>query len=239
MTLLAVAVVTAVSAQLAACTGGDDPAPDVTATESPSAVPTVTELALPSPSPTSTPTGTMETPWPPALGIEPVDEALVALRAGEWAPLLALVQPLSGACTTAIGAGGPPKCPEGTADGTEIEYFPFFECDGWGGAEGARNRLVDDSTHPIAVVGWVPAITSQLTDRPISHTIILARAVGEGDPADEARLLTTLGFNDTGLGEITADCGAYSQSKLASGELFSTVEGGRVLWHAHAAPDAP
>ena len=90
------------------------------------------------------------------------------------------------------------------ADGTVIEYFPYFECDGWGNIEAARNRLVADSTYPLAVLGWAQPIASLTTSSPtITHTVILARAgFGPPDPTSDARLVTTLAFDGGALREI-------------------------------------
>jgi hypothetical protein len=179
--------------------------------------------------------------WPSKLGVGVVDAALTALSTRDGPALLSLLQRASAACTTARGAGGPPKCPPGVADGTVIEYVPYFECDGWASVDAARNRLIDDSTYPLVVLEWNPPVGSRaVTDLRITHTVLLVReAFGNSGPAtSDARLLTALAFDGTALREITADCGAHSQSAFTAGELPRVLLGARVLWRAYPASTA-
>ncbi|MDA0270359.1 MAG: hypothetical protein O2798_09640 [Chloroflexi bacterium] len=177
--------------------------------------------------------------WPAVLGVEAVDEALASLRAGDAAALIALVPPMSVACTTEMGAGGPPKCPPDVAAGTVIEQIPYFECDGWGSAEGARDRLTGGSAYPLVVAGWTsPGVLALAGDIEFTHAVVMAReGYGAPDPSSDARLLTTLIFDDTALRGIIGDCGAYSESAFQGGALPPLEAGSSVLWRAY--PDAP
>lgn len=183
--------------------------------------------------------GASQAIWPPALGVEVVDEALALLREGDATALIALVPPASAACTTAVGAGGPPSCPTGVAEGTVIEYLPYFECDGWGSAEGARDRLADESTYPLVVARWDPALMmTLLRNAEITHTVVVARGgFGTPDPTSDARLLTTLAFDGAALRGIIGDCGAYSEEAFRGGALPRLEADGEVLWRAY--PAAP
>ncbi|MDP2327612.1 MAG: hypothetical protein Q8M79_05960 [Dehalococcoidia bacterium] len=183
--------------------------------------------------------GASQATWPPVLGVEAVDEALALLREGDATALIALVQPASAPCTTAAGAGGPPKCPTGVAQGTVIEYLPYFECDGWGSAEGARDRLTDDSTYPLVVARWAPPLMmTLLRNAEIAHTVVVARGgFGTPDPSSDARLLTTLAFDGAALRGIIGDCGAYSEAAFRGGALPRLEADGEVLWRAY--PGAP
>lgn len=183
--------------------------------------------------------GASQAIWPPALGVEVVDEALALLRKGDTTALIALVQPASAACTTTAGAGGPPSCPTGVAEGTVIEYLPYFECDGWGSAEGARDRLADDSTYPLVVARWDPPLMmTLLRNSEITHTVVVARGgFGTPDPTSDARLLTTLAFDGDALRGIIGDCGAYSEAAFRGGALPRLEADGEVLWRAY--PAAP
>jgi len=183
--------------------------------------------------------GASEVTWPPALGVEVVDEALALLREGDATALIALVPPASAACTTAAGAGGPPKCPTGVAQGTVIEYLPYFECDGWGSAEGARDRLADDGSYPLVVARWDPPLMmTLLRNTEIAHTVVIARGgFGTPNPASDARLLTTLAFDGASLRGIISDCGAYSEEAFRGGALPRLEADGDVLWRAY--PAAP
>ncbi len=181
------------------------------------------------------PTATPAVIWPESLGIAPVDAALTAIRDGDAAALLELVQVASSPCTTDVGDGGPPKCPSGVTDGTVIRYFPYFECDGWGTSDAAINRLIDPSTYPIAVLKWEPSIPSQFTGTQVTHAVLLARGTFTGD----GRLLTTLSFDDKSLREISSDCNAYSQAAFASGYLPDIANGADVQWRVYPASSTP
>jgi hypothetical protein len=172
-----------------------------------------------------------------------VDAVLAALRSGDAVVPLKLLRSASAACTTAIGAGGPPECPPGTADGTVIEYVPYFECDGWGSADGVRGRLIDNpmenSSYPLVVLAWDPPVAAPVGDAPsMTHAVLLVRgSFGESEPASDARLLTTLAFDGDSIVEIVADCGAYSEAAFRAGALPEVPEGAEVLWRAY--PAAP
>ena len=153
----------------------------------------------------------------------------MAIRSGDDSALLDLVQEASGSCTTAVGAGGPPRCPSGVPDGTVIQYFPYFECDGWGTRDGATNRLIDPSTYPLAVLKWEPSTSSQFTGAQVTYAVLLVRGTFTGD----GRVLTSLTFDSESLREISGDCGAYSQAAFASGYLPDIARGADVLWRAY------
>ncbi len=153
----------------------------------------------------------------------------MAIRDGDGSALLALVQDASGPCTTAIGTGGPPKCQSGVADGTVVQYFPYLECDGWGTRDAVVNRLIGQTTYPLAVLKWDPPTTSQFTATETIYTVLLAGPTMTGD----ARVLTTLSFDGSKLREILGGCGAYSQASFESGELPGVGPGADVLWQAY------
>jgi hypothetical protein len=61
------------------------------------------------------------------------DELGLILRAmlgGSLDEQIAVIQYTRIACTTVEGLGGPPSCPEGVAEGTEIEVFPTLGSEG-------------------------------------------------------------------------------------------------------------
>ncbi|MEI7925864.1 MAG: hypothetical protein WCI61_06725 [Chloroflexota bacterium] len=99
------------------------------------ATPTPTSTA------TSTPPGATATPTPtktPALPMATngaaipaaVAQIVASVTARDAAPLLALVEYQQVGCTTAQGAGGPPKCKPGDAAGTLYKRFPSGACEG-------------------------------------------------------------------------------------------------------------
>ena len=182
----------------------------------------------------NSPTATPGVTWPGSLGVAPVDAALTAVRNGDGSALLALVQPASAQCTTAVGTGGPPKCPSGVAEGTVVQYFPYFECDGWGTPDAAVNRLIGQTAYPLAVVKLDPPAASPagaLSDQQITYSVLLAGPTYTGD----ARVLTTLSFDGEKLREILGGCSSYSQADLETGELPGVPAKVNVLWRAYPA----
>ncbi len=60
----------------------------------------------------------------------PVARTLDAVQRGDAQYLRDLAKVMAVACTHADGAGGPPQCAEGDAEGTGYEVFPFLGCQG-------------------------------------------------------------------------------------------------------------
>jgi hypothetical protein len=58
-----------------------------------------------------------------------LDSAIAVAESHDAAALRDLLEFVPMACTTELGAGGPPKCAAGEADGTEVEVFPFSTCE--------------------------------------------------------------------------------------------------------------
>lgn len=232
----AIAAAVLFATMLIACRGGNESGPAITATTPATATVSVSVSGPPTTTaapPTATVTGDApSTSWPPALGVPAVDAALAAFHAGNLPALIGLVRMASAACTTAVGAGGPPKCPPGAAEGTVVDYLPYFECDGWGSLEGLRTRLVDDSTYALVVLGHEPPVHTRVADAAvITHAVLLARAgLGTADATADGRLLTTIAFDGESIREITGACGAYSQAGFEAGELPADGDAGRALW---------
>lgn len=104
-----------------ACSG-DDGTPSPTAT-------TITAV-----SPTSEPT-IPGYPLSTRTGNADVDAVLDVLENRDGAALRAIMRVQRVPCTTAAGLGGPPKCPDGVADGTPFDAFPVL---------GGEGRMVID-----------------------------------------------------------------------------------------------
>lgn len=112
---------------VAACRGDVSPAPTATPTSSPT-----TSSTAPSSTPTPTPTATVVLP-------ANVSAVMAAIESGDLARIRALLQFSSQPCTTALGAGGPPKCASGEVSGTPVEVFPYTSCEpGW-----VRRPMID------------------------------------------------------------------------------------------------
>ncbi len=127
----------------AACSDDDsdgDPTPTqpvATATTGGSTTTPSTPTTAPATPTTAQPTATTAQPTPtkPAttgktIGVPALDSLAKLVVAGDVAGVAALVQYSELACTTAQGAGGPPKCAPGEAAGTVVKVFPFLGCSG-------------------------------------------------------------------------------------------------------------
>lgn len=241
--LAAVTLVVLLTWLFAACTAEDQGAATATATAPAEPTATATSTETTPAVETSSATHSSEDPvavgWPLTLGVPAIDAALDALRSGDGDALLALVSPAAAACTTAVGAGGPPRCPSGTLDGTVIEYISYFECDGWGAADAALDRLISSSSYPLVALAWDPPVAPLVGDAfAMTHAVVFARgSLGEPGPASDARLLTTLAFDGDVIREIVGDCGAYSEVAFRTGELPELAEGADVFWRGFPAAD--
>lgn len=79
----------------------------------------------------SPPSGTIEYyPLDTKTGIPEVDQVLAAVASGSPEELYGLVNYTTAPCTTADGLGGPPKCREGEAEGTELQVLAFIGSEG-------------------------------------------------------------------------------------------------------------
>ncbi len=70
-------------------------------------------------------------------GVAAVDKVLAALPSSNAADVQALLVYASAPCTTAEGLGGPPKCKEGEAEGSQVEGIPVL------GSEGSWTRKAE------------------------------------------------------------------------------------------------
>ncbi len=111
---------------LGACSNDDaDPTPTPTATAS---VTTSTPTA-----PAATPTAEPTVPgYPPGTrtGNSDVDAVLAVLEQRDGPALRAIMRVDEVPCTHETGLGGPPKCPDGVAEGTPFPAFPLTSCEG-------------------------------------------------------------------------------------------------------------
>ena len=149
-----------------------------------------------------------------------VQEVVLAGTVGDAARVAALAKYQQAACTTAQGAGGPPKCRTGVAEGTSMRVFATGRCEGeWTeDAAGAITRLMAQPLQlhaaaqlripspdpepvwpkgPYAVVfsASQPASGSPSTVYFIldGSNVLRAHAACDAAPGGEAALLRTLG----------------------------------------------
>lgn len=99
---------------------------------------------------TEPPTAVADTELPSQTrtGIGELDEVIDIVLNRDTAALRSRIQFTQTACTSADGLGGPPKCSEGEAEGTNVEVLPFLGPEGhfirkeqietWGGLEVTR-----------------------------------------------------------------------------------------------------
>lgn len=135
-------------------------------------------------------------------------------------------------CTTETGMGGPPQCRDGVADGTVVPFFPYFACDGWGTPDSLRERLLDPSARPLAVIEYPTPIRSAVWDGPEATHVLLMVFNGYGDPGTGIRLLDTIAFDARGVVDVVAACGAYSGVAFEGGELPDELDPATVIWRA-------
>lgn len=174
-----------------------------------------------------------EPDWPRAIGVPQIDAALTALEAGNWDAFRRQIPWALQPCTTALGAGGPPKCASGVADGTVVKFLPYFQCDGWDGEEGLRARLLDESARPLAVIAYPEpgASIAFLEERAVTYALLMMFD-GYGGSRSDARLLTVIQFGADGIVEAVGDCGAYSLEGFEAGQL-PVPPSTEVLWQAY------
>src|SRR5690606_4817633 len=59
-----------------------------------------------------------------------IDAVIAAVESGDRAKVTSLVQFQPVGCTNESGLGGPPKCPDGVAEGTTFDVIPAGGCEG-------------------------------------------------------------------------------------------------------------
>jgi hypothetical protein len=152
-------------------------------TASPSAVaasPTTAPATATSPAPASTatpPSTPAPTPEPAAdrrTGVPDLDRIIDAVDQKDVATLEQLVDYQVVGCTTELGAGGPPKCPNGVADGTMLRVFPVVSCEG-GWTEDASETLAFfvDAARGLYAAARNPGIPDVGPDWPASDTLLV------------------------------------------------------------------
>jgi hypothetical protein len=104
------------------CSGDDDASATATPTVSSTAAATETGTQVETPTPTTEPTVA-------TTGVADLDAIVEEVEAQDVAELRTRLAFQTLDCTTALGAGGPPKCAEGEADGTAVEVFEFLGCE--------------------------------------------------------------------------------------------------------------
>jgi len=130
--LRAALLIAGLASLLVACTRSEpEPTPTPTASATASATPSPTATASPTATP-PLPLATTGAAIPPVVA-----QVISAVTSRQVGPLEGLVQYQQVGCTTAQGAGGPPKCEPGAAPGTVYRRFPSGACEGEWAADAA------------------------------------------------------------------------------------------------------
>jgi hypothetical protein len=159
------------------CSRGGD------ATPTPSATPTATPTATASPTAIATATPSL----PLALGSPipaVVGQVVTAVTGRQAAPLVALVEYQQVGCTTAQGAGGPPKCAAGQAQGTVVRRFPSGACEGEWAEDAAPviSQIVTSAGGLYGVATLAPKANDPEPYWPKGDTVVMFRGGGNGGP---------------------------------------------------------
>lgn len=147
--------------------------------------PAATQPATTEPEPTSEPP-TIE-PESPAVpqsggptGILDVDLVIAALLTNDREALRQNIQFRDVGCTTELGMGGPPKCPEGSADGNLVTVFPILGPEGAFVSPDDVDNLIDGfEVESLFGVYQVPPDTEDLDYWPAGTYGIVMSGTGE------------------------------------------------------------
>jgi hypothetical protein len=175
--LLVAIGILALAGALVSCTRSQ-PAP--ASTPAASGTPAPSGPPTPSPTPTSAlPMATVGSQIPPVIG-----QVVAAVTARQVGPLERLVRYQQVACTTAQGAGGPPKCAPGEANGTVVRRFPTGVCEGEWTADAAP--VLSQIVTAVGGLYGVATLTKPQQDaEPYwlkGDTVVMFRGGGNGGP---------------------------------------------------------
>lgn len=188
----------ALSMAVLAC-GGDNADDSAASTPTP---PTSTSTTVP-----------RATPTPDAAdgttGIDIVDTIVRAVRDGEYRVLDGLVQYETIGCTNATGAGGPPKCGDGEAEGTPIKAVQAASCEYYYAREGELVFELVGYGSPQGDGGVVHGVyrigvsSDLLVYWPDAKYAVVLNRIG---PADGLFVFTVFADED-GIVGVTSGCG--------------------------------
>ena len=203
------------SAALVAC-GDDEDDGDATPTtvvNSPVATPGGTEL----PEPTDTPEGA-HTPTAGDTGIQAVDDAIDAALAGDDGALAEQIVLSTEACAVNTGgAGGPPVCAQGEADGTEVQVFPTSTCEGEWNRPDVIPAVVDRFLQGIGEVYAIYNVPAQYYP-PGSYSAIFTATEIDGRESVREIVVT-----DDGISGLSFGCGSTPPEFIAARPLNDPI----------------
>ncbi len=173
-----VLALTMLTAAFATACGGTPPAV-ATATNAPpaSASPTSTATAAATPTPAL--------PLPSGEAIPPiVAQVIGAVTSKQIASVLPLVAYQNVGCTTAQGAGGPPKCKPGEAQGTVQKVFPTGRCEGEWASD--ATKAITDAVNGAGSLYAAAKVKAPSPDPepywPKGETVVVFRGISSASP---------------------------------------------------------
>jgi hypothetical protein len=151
--------------------------------------------------PLSTPTqATAQEPQPPSardyhplesqVGIEEIDNVLIAVASGDLQTLRSLVSFTTAKCTLLDGLGGPPQCLPGEAEETPVEVLPFLgsegsfirkdEIENWQGIEASGLYAIYRVSEDVKSEEYYPAGKIAIIFVPLENRPAASLRLGEG-----------------------------------------------------------
>ncbi|HEX5479992.1 MAG TPA: hypothetical protein VFY79_09770 [Dehalococcoidia bacterium] len=202
---LIVGMMTLTAGFYAAC--GSDSSPTSSAEPTSTAVPKQT----PTIAPQHTPAATEPT------GVKAIDDAIVAIRAGDIDALIDLMVLAPEACAPANGAGGPPACNAGEAAGTKVNAVPFFSCEGGWAREEALHQALAPLTQGEPKLFAVYRSDQKLFARGGDYAVLFTYTTTSGDVARD------LVMTDDGVVGIDAGCGQTAAQMVDQHKLTDAI----------------
>lgn len=143
-----------------------------------------------------------------------IDSIIKAVLSNDPEQVRPLIQFQTIPCTTAEGLGGPPKCAEGQAEGTEVTGFPVL-----GGEGGFVDETTIDGTLNSLKTGGLFGVYIVPTDPPAEPYYPKGRYALVFSPAEEGPPPFTIRATDEGIVRIDYNLG------LTAAEAFDNNRG--------------
>ena len=189
------------------------------------APPTVTVSATATPTSTATPASTATATLTPKVAVTStpagrppaVTRLIEAVSARDTVALGSMLQFVRTPCTTAQGAGGPPKCGPVLSAGTVVEVLPVSSCElGWYEPEQARD-LAASTLPSVGELQAVLRVTQPLfVDTGAAYPALTHAAVFTRRASGSPERAVVYGLNTNGVAYIELTCDSTAQQLLES-----------------------
>ena len=185
----------------------DEPSgpPEIASSQTQTATATSTPVAEPTATALANSQGERRT------GDPDLDAIIDAVEAKDASALRALLIFQTQACTTELGLGGPPKCLDGQADGTEVGVFAYSLCEpGWIRDDGIEAALTETLSNMPELYAAFRAPAGYTLAQTAVQSVLLFD--GDDPRVDESGFNRGLliGIRDGGIIAIAPGCGAGS-----------------------------